>query len=898
MVANNNSLFHKFLKKYSVEKGAPYTHTRIPDKSLNIYGGKYYIPKEKCNEFYKLYIDHIIKTDNMEFLTEKQNETGIIAVDLDFRYETSIETRQHTQSEIIDIIDLYITKIKEILDVNNDPIPIYVFEKDDVNCQDTVTKDGIHMIFGISADIKTKYLIRRSVIDCISDILENLPLINSYEDVIDKGVCLADTNWQVYGSCKPGNEKYKLKYSYIYNDDLKEINISENDINFHKNISTFYSENKKYNISSEWKELYDKTTINKSKGSKTTGGGGKIKLISNGKFPRNKKELDDKVEIFLSQLDTDIENYYNIREIHDYTMCLTSDYYDPEPMWKKVGWGLHNTSDTLFYTWILFSSKSSKFDYKMIPSYYDIWLNMASDREVNITAGSIIYWARLSNLEEFEKIQENTVKHCMDKTLNGATEYDIAYLMHKIFKDKYKCASIKHKSWFEFKDHKWHMIDSGWALRLKLSSYLSSRYVMVMMELTGQIEAYIDDPEEQDKIKDKISKYHDIAKQLKKTRFKDNVMKECCELFYEKKFIDKLDKNPYLMCFNNGVVDFKNKIFRNGEPDDYISISTNINFVSSEKGSPQIKNEINEFMKQLFPDIELEKYMWEHLASVLIGTNQNQTFNIYTGNGRNGKSKLVELMELTLGDYKGSVPITLVTNKRQSIGSCSPEIAQLQGRRYAVMQEPTKGDKINEGIMKEITGGDPIQGRSLYSDTVTYVPQFSLCVCTNNLFDVKSQDEGTWRRMRTVPFKSYFSDKPDPKNKYHFKVDKNINEKFEKWKEEFASMLVERVFETEGLVNDCSIVTEFTNKYRSEQDHLTEFFTNFIIKKEGTSLKKNEVKQDFTNWYQTTYGSGCPRPSELYSYLEKKLGAYPSKPRSNGQRGWENYTILRDEIYE
>ena len=111
-------------------------------------------------------------------------------------------------------------------------------------------------------------------------------------------------------------------------------------------------------------------------------------------------------------------------------------------------------------------------------------------------------------------------------------------------------------------------------------------------------------------------------------------------------------------------------------------------------------------------------------------------------------------------------------------------------------------------------------------------------------------------------------------------------------------MLVERVYETDGIVNDCSIVTEFTNKYRSEQDHITEFFTNFIVKKEGHSLKKNEVKQDFTNWYQSTYGSGCPRPGELYSYLEKKLGNYPSKPRSDGQRGWENYTILREEIYE
>lgn len=890
----NQNVFNNFLKKYSVDKGAPYTHTRIPDKELNIFGGKYNIPEEKSNEFYKYYIQEIVKKNKLEFLTEKQKETGAVMIDLDFRYNTDIETRQHNTSMIVDIIELYMSKIKTILNVT-DEIDIFVFEKDDVNCQDIVTKDGIHIVIGISADKKTKYLIRRSVLDGIGDILEGLPLINSYEDVIDKGVCLGDTNWQLYGSRKPGNDKYKLKHSYKWNSELSNMEINENDILFHKNISTQYSKYKSYTINDEWQDLYDKTIINRAKSS----GNRKIKLSSSSnKLPTNKKELDDRIEIFLSQLDTNLESCYNVRELHDYTMCLTDEYYDPEPMWKKVGWALHNTSDKLFYTWMLFSAKSNKFDYAMIGTYYETWVNMETEREVAITAGSIIYWARLSNLEEFEKIQENTVKHCMDKTLNGATEYDIAYLMHKIFKDKYKCASIKHKSWFEFKDHKWNLIDSGWSLRLKLSSYLSCRYLMVIRDLMGTIEAFEDNPGEQDKIKDMISKYSDIAKQLKKTRFKDNVMKECSELFYEKNFIDKLDKNPNLMCFNNGVVDFKNKNFRNGEPDDYISITTKINYIEYANVEKKTKNEITGFIKQLFPDEELETYMWEHLASVFIGNNQNQTFNIYMGNGRNGKSKMVELMELTLGEYKGSVPITLVTNKRQSIGSCSPEIAQLQGRRYAVMQEPSKGDKINEGIMKEITGGDPIQGRSLYSDTVTYVPQFSLCVCTNNLFDVKSQDEGTWRRMRTVPFKSIFTEKPEVGNKYQFKVDKNINEKFEYWKEALASMLINIVFRTDGLVKDCNIVTEFTNKYRSEQDHITEFFNNFIVKKDGCSLKKNEIKQDFTNWYQATYGAGCPRPTDLYGYLEKKLGPYPSKQRSNGATGWANYTILRDEIYE
>ena len=59
--------------------------------------------------------------------------------------------------------------------------------------------------------------------------------------------------------------------------------------------------------------------------------------------------------------------------------------------------------------------------------------------------------------------------------------------------------------------------------------------------------------------------------------------------------------------------------------------------------------------------------------------------------------------------------------------------------------EPSKGDKINEGIMKEITGGDPIQGRALFKDTNIFVPQFKLVVCTNTLFEISSNDDGTWR---------------------------------------------------------------------------------------------------------------------------------------------------------
>ena len=67
----------------------------------------------------------------------------------------------------------------------------------------------------------------------------------------------------------------------------------------------------------------------------------------------------------------------------------------------------------------------------------------------------------------------------------------------------------------------------------------------------------------------------------------------------------------------------------------------------------------------------LRQHFWEQ--------HKNQTFNIYTGTGSNGKSKLIELMALVLGEYKGTVPISLVTQKRNSIGGASPEVYNLIG---------------------------------------------------------------------------------------------------------------------------------------------------------------------------------------------------------------------------
>jgi P4 family phage/plasmid primase-like protien len=354
-----------------------------------------------------------------------------------------------------------------------------------------------------------------------------------------------------------------------------------------------------------------------------------------------------------------------------------------------------------------------------------------------------------------------------------------------------------------------------------------------------------------------------------------------------------MDANKYLMCFTNGVVDFKNKVFRDGYPQDYITKSTNIRYTPLYDEDTPIKQQITTFMEQLFPVPELNKYMWEHLASCLIGTNLNQTFNIYCGSGSNGKSLLTDLMSHTLGEYKGTVPITLVTEKRNSIGGTSSEVMQLKGIRYAVMQEPSKESRINEGVMKELTGGDPIQARALYSASEIFEPQFKLVVCTNSLFEFSSNDDGTWRRIRKCDFLSKFADKDEIHNDdttYLFPKDKGLKEKLPMWAPVFASMLVDLAFELEGNVTDCDIVLQSSNRYRQGQDYISAFVKECIVKVEGQCITKSRASTRFGEWYKENNGNRkAPKAAELHDYLEKVFG------KCNKDKKWLGLKIVYGE---
>jgi P4 family phage/plasmid primase-like protien len=509
-----------------------------------------------------------------------------------------------------------------------------------------------------------------------------------------------------------------------------------------------------------------------------------------------------------------------------------------------------------------------------------------------------MYWAKQDAPEDYKKVKDNTIAQYIEDTIFEAGDWDYAMVLYHLFKDKYVCSSITNKKWYVFNKHRWEK-DEGQRLRMAISKDLFELYSEKQSQYLAEAQHYEASDENHEKFQRKIKKIAEICIKLKKTNDKNNIMREAMEIFFDKDFTKNMDSNPYLMSFTNGVFDFKSKEFRDGYPQDYITKTTGIPYIPFDQEKfGNLPNEIMTFMEQLFPQQDLCKYMWDHLASVLIGIKKEHVFNIYRGSGSNGKSILTDLMSQCLGDYKGTVPITLVTDKRSSIGGATPEVMQLKGVRYAVMQEPSKDSIINEGIMKELTGGDPLLGRALYCDSEIFDPQFSLVVCTNALFEIKSNDDGTWRRMKLVDFLAKFISEGEihtDDTKYVFPKDKSLKEKLPKWAPVFISMLIKRACETEGEVKDCPEVVAASTKYRQSQDAISGFITDKIIKAENQyGVNQTSLNNAFKEWFQMNYGNRkAPKLSELIEAMNKKFGNKNTKSNK-----WHNIKIKEDEDME
>jgi P4 family phage/plasmid primase-like protien len=263
--------------------------------------------------------------------------------------------------------------------------------------------------------------------------------------------------------------------------------------------------------------------------------------------------------------------------------------------------------------------------------------------------------------------------------------------------------------------------------------------------------------------------------------------------------------------------------------------------------------------------------------------------NFLVTHNSNGKSKFIELFESSFGEYCCKFPITLLTGKRAASNAATSELARAKGKRFGALQEPSEDEKLNIGLMKELSGGDKIQARLIYKEPIEFKPQFKMILACNHLPAVPSDDGGTWRRIRALEFTSRFCDNPDPAKPNEFPIDKELSSKFPDWKEHFMALLIEfyKVYIEKGIIEPPEVL-ECTKEYQRANDGFLDYVEQELEVQEYSFISHNDVYTCFKMWV----GDNAPphfkniRRKEFIKALEKIIGKSVSIQKTGGWKGW------------
>jgi phage/plasmid-associated DNA primase len=244
----------------------------------------------------------------------------------------------------------------------------------------------------------------------------------------------------------------------------------------------------------------------------------------------------------------------------------------------------------------------------------------------------------------------------------------------------------------------------------------------------------------------------------------------------------------------------------------------------------------------------------------------------------------MDLLYQALGDYYMSCDISMITRKRGQSNQAAPEKVRMKGRRAGVFQEADDGEKLNVGIMKEFTGGDKVLIRDLFkgaTEMIEFKPQMKYFLTCNQLLEVPSNDDGTWRRIRVIDFGSKFTDNPTKVNE--FLIDNTLKHKIEQWAPVFVSYLI-HIYNTEYknkvYLKEPIEVIASTKQYKAENDHFTEYIIQCI---DVTTDIKDVVGMktlwdDFKRWFNDFHGgTKMPKSTEFNKFMTKQFGEKTNK---------------------
>jgi P4 family phage/plasmid primase-like protien len=511
-------------------------------------------------------------------------------------------------------------------------------------------------------------------------------------------------------------------------------------------------------------------------------------------------------------------------------------------------------------------------------------MNVALYGNVSITINNS---GNIDDLVDFQKMdiyENDKLNTLVFNSLNGKSS-SLAEIVFYYCKDSYNYG--EDNNWYVFEKHKWKNIgQKNSNLRYSIQPKLKETY--------DQLLSFY---KKNDTNKTKMIVIKQIIKSFDDTVLKNNIITELIDLFLvnnnqNRDFVKTLDANTHLIGFNNGVYDLKELCFRDGKQSDHITMSVGYNY--DEKHTKKYKD-LQKFLNDIQPNKEEFDYAMTYLSIGLIG-NMLELFTILSGCGRNGKSKLIELIKETFGDYFGSVGSQLFTRPRPNADSPDPGLLSLAKKKIVIASEPEKNSKLNSGFIKFITGRDSTTLRNCHqNEMIDFAPKFITFLICNDIPDCDDIDNAFSKRLRCINFPTEFVDNPTKENQKQINVD--INENFKFWRMDFMLLMIEyyKKYIVTHTLKPTDNILKWTNQYKENTDmYLT--YLNENTDESDEHVHCSMLYVNFKGWFkENNPNAKIPNNKEFVNGIRRYKTIEKVWAIGKGQLGIKNLKLINDD---
>ena len=344
------------------------------------------------------------------------------------------------------------------------------------------------------------------------------------------------------------------------------------------------------------------------------------------------------------------------------------------------------------------------------------------------------------------------------------------------------------------------------------------------------------------------------------SRSKEAFLKEAQHLPGIPMLPEQFDRNKGLLNLRNGILNLARRELVPHDRERYITRMAQVDY------DPAAKAPVWEAFIQSVTggDVQLAEYLQVMVGYCLCGSTREQCMFFLYGDGANGKSTFLETLAKMLGDYcMNAQADTIASTRSRSSGAARSDVARLKGARFVTLEEGDQGATLDEGLVKQMTGGNTITARFQYGKEFEFRPEFKLVEATNHLPKIRGTDVGIWRRIRLVPFtQSIPEEKQDIllPQKLEAELPGILNwalDGLQKW---LANSQGGR---RHGLPA-CAAVDSAVNAYKQDQDRIAAFLADCTEPAEGSTVQASVLFRTYLNW--------CSENNEKWRMANKQFG--------------------------